>query len=584
MISRDRLVTILGWAAFAFACSAFFLPIINPDLFWHLSAGKAIAWSGAIPRADTLSWTMQGQPWHDFEWLTQAIYYSLYVVWGFHGLMFLKALLLGLTLLAFRSIALLYGRRAALPLALPFFAAAIVTNSDLRPENFTLLFFTVELYALERRRLGRLPGGWPLLAAAAAFFCLWANLHAGYLYGLALAGLYAAGEFFTEELPYIYGKAPFARPSGSLGYLWVFFTGLAASLANPYGLKIYSVISNHQQYINTLQEYIQEWNTFDLLNIYQWPYVLALAGVLGSAAFFVLRRRHAAYTHFACLLFFVWASANHARHIPFFIITGLAFTLALPWQDLKVRPRAVYGAAAAAAALLAWFYAANVWTQYTGRITGFRWGSDGLAVFLRANKAELSGLRVYNPWGWGGWLGWHLGPDYKVFVDGRYLFHDKIAEIIDVRESPAKWRELMDKYRFDLMLVQLDDLKVPMKHRLKNGTETLFWRPAWLFYLPRREWAIIYWDSSVLAAVRRSAADPRWLAEKEYRWLRPGDTLNLVQPALAGEVKISELQAEADRYLRNHQAGHETSLNSGVISFMRGIRELCARKEARCAD
>ena len=584
MVQRDRLITIAGWAAFAFACSAFFLPVINPDIFWHLSAGKyALAHLGP-PRADFLSWTLPGAEWYDFEWLPQIFYYLLHKAGGFKALLLFKAALLALTLLVFRAIALLYGRRAALPLALPFFAAAIITNSDLRPENFSLLFFTLELYFLERRRLGLLPGGWRLLAGAAAFFCVWANIHAGYMYGLALAGLYAAGEFFAEELPYIYGRSGFVRPTGSFFYLWVFCAGFAASLANPYGWKIYSMIANHQRHINTLQEYIQEWNTFDLLNIYQWPYVLALAGVLGSFAFFVLKRRHAVYSHFACLLFFVWASANHARHIPFFIITGLAFTLSLPWQDIKAGGRRLAYGAAAAGAFLLWFYAAHVWTQYTGLATGFRWGSPGLATFLRANKTELSGLRVFNPWGWGGWLGWELAPDYKVFVDGRYLFHDKIAEVVDVRESPAKWAELIGKYRFDLMLITLDEPKVPVKQLLADGRETMFWRPAYMYYLPRRDWAVIYWDNGVAALVRRASADPRWLAEHEYRYLRPGDTLNLVEPALAGQVPLAALRAEMRRYLKNHEAGHATSLNSGVISFMRGMEELCARKGARCAD
>jgi len=584
MTDRGRLVTIAGWGAFAFACSAFFLPVINPDVFWHLSAGKYILAHMGPPRADFLSWTMPGAEWCDFEWLPQAAYYLIHKAGGFKALLFFKAALLTLTLLVFRSLVLLYDRRAALPLALPFFAAAIITNSDLRPENFSLLFFTAELYLLERRRLGRLPGGAGLLAGAAAFFCLWANIHAGYVYGLALAGLYSGGEFFAEELPFIYGKAPFARPSASLGYLWVFLAGLAASLVNPYGWKIYTVIANHQKYIGVLQEYIQEWNTFDLLNIYQWPYVLALAGVLGGAAFFMLKRRHAVYTHFACLLFFVWASANHARHIPFFIITGLAFTLALPWQDLKPGGRLVKGFYAVFAAALLWFYGAHVWTQYTGKSTGFRWGSEGLAAFLKANKTELSPLKVYNPWGWGGWLGWELAPDYKVFVDGRYIFHDKISEVVDVREGTEKWRWLLEKYSFDLMLISLDEPAVPVKQRLANGRETMFWRPAYLFYLPRRDWAVVYWDNGAAALVRRTAADPRWLAEHEYRYLRPGDTLNLVQPALAGEIPLSALRAEMRRYLKNHEAGHETSLNSGVMSFVRGLETLCARKGAKCAD
>jgi hypothetical protein len=38
-MDRDKLLTILGWAAFAFACSAFVLPVVNPDVFWHLAAG-----------------------------------------------------------------------------------------------------------------------------------------------------------------------------------------------------------------------------------------------------------------------------------------------------------------------------------------------------------------------------------------------------------------------------------------------------------------------------------------------------------------------------------------------------------------
>ena len=156
--------------------------------------------------------------------------------------------------------------------------------------------------------------------------------------------------------------------------------------------------------------------------------------------------------------------------------------------------------------------------------------------------------------------------------------------MVDVRESPAKWTELITKYRFDLMLIQLDEPKVPVKQRLADGRAIMFWRPAYMYYLPRREWAVVYWDNGAAAMVRRGAVAPRWLAEHEYRYLRPGDTLNLVEPTLAGQVPLKDLRAEMARYLKNHEAGHETSLNSGVISFMRGMEELCSRKGARCAD
>ena len=586
MLDRERIYNILGWGAFVFACSVFFLPIINPDIFWHLSAGRYTLAHLGPPRTDFLSWPLAGQDWVDFEWLPQVFYYLLYKAGGFKALLFFKAGLLILTLLAFRSLMVLYGRRQLVWLVLPFFAAGIITNSDLRPENFTLLFFVLTLYALEKSRFVSIPeGGW-FKAAFFAFFALWTNIHAGYLYGLALIGLYAAGEFFEEELPFVYGKAPFARPVKSLEYLKFFFLGLAASLVNPYGWKIYAVIANHQKYIDTLQEYIQEWTTFDLTNVYQWPYILSLLFVMGAFAFFVLRRKHIVYTHFTCLVYFLWASANHARHIPFFIIVGLAFTLSLPWGEFPV-PKFKRALALSGGALWLllnfWFYNNFIWTQYTGKDTLFKWGSEGLASFLKASRPELSGLKLFNPWGWGGWLGWELGPDYKVFVDGRYLFHDRISEMVEARNGLRNWQNLINKYKFDLMLITLDEPKVAVKQKLLNGKPVIFWRPAYLLYLPRSEWAVIYWDSSVAALVRRAAVPAAWLAEREYRYLRPADSLNIVAPLLAGELPLSAIKKEMQRYVRFHKAGEVNSVNGDVMNFVAGLEKICAAKGSKCA-
>lgn len=586
MSDRDRVLDILGWGAFAFSCSVFFLPVINPDIYWHLSAGKYTLAHLGPPRADFLSWPLAGAEWVDFEWLPQVFYYLLHKSGGFTALLLFKALLLALTLLVFRATALLYGRRAALPFLLPFFAAAIMSNCDLRPENFTLLFFSLTLYFLEKSRLAFLLSGWRFRAAVFAFFALWANLHAGYLYGLALIGLYAAGEFFTEELPFIYG-GNFARPGKSLEYLKLFFLGLVSSLVNPYGWKIFPVILNHQKYMGALQENIQEWAAFDPANVYQWPYILALAGVMGSFVYFVLRRRHAVYAHFAALLFFAWASASHARHIPFFVITGLAFALALPWKKPAPSSRRLalaWGGAALWLASALWFYSGLVWTQYTGKALVSKWGSAGLASFLRANKKELSGLKLYNYWSWGGWLGWELGPDYKPFIDGRYLFHDRLAEVAGLSADARNWGRLMEKYKIDLALIKLGEPNVPVKQSLAGGKETVYWRPAYLFYLPRRDWAVIYWDYYSAVLVRRGSVPGDWLAAREFRYLRPGDSLNLAGPLAAGEIPLGELRRERELYVRSHTAGQEGALIGEVIRFVNRLEALCAEKGTKCAN
>ncbi|MBI5210537.1 MAG: hypothetical protein HY927_11255, partial [Elusimicrobia bacterium] len=40
------------------AASGFLTPVVNPDLYWHLSAGRLMAETLSVPRADWLSHTL----------------------------------------------------------------------------------------------------------------------------------------------------------------------------------------------------------------------------------------------------------------------------------------------------------------------------------------------------------------------------------------------------------------------------------------------------------------------------------------------------------------------------------------------
>ena len=98
MAPKGRLRGLDSSSALAFLCAAgtvaaFCLPIANPDIFWHLSAARWIAENLALPRVDWLSQTMGGQPWSDFEWLTQLIWYGIFKGAGMKGLWLLKVLL-----------------------------------------------------------------------------------------------------------------------------------------------------------------------------------------------------------------------------------------------------------------------------------------------------------------------------------------------------------------------------------------------------------------------------------------------------------------------------------------------------------
>ncbi len=606
-LDKERLQKITWFAGFALALSAFFLPIINPDIFWHFSAARYMTEHLAVPRADFLSWTMQGREWVDFEWLSQLILYGLYKCGGFRLLLLFKGALLAATVVvSWRTAALsaalsareqrigepdinlkpgVSNQKAPAWLYMPFFAAGIITNSDLRPENFSLLFFALLLYRLERERLKGAPE-FNLRAGvlAAVFFALWTNLHAGYLYGLALLLIYFLGGLAGAALPFIYGRSAGLKTGGYTAYLKYAVIGLAATLVNPYGWNIYSVILNHQKYIDLLQEYIQEWNTFDLTNLYQAPYIIALAGVFGLLLWRFVRTRKIVYEHFGALLFFAYESSSHARHIPFFTMTALPYFVAMTGgaggRAKKYLLPALKGAALLAILL---YYNAFVWTQYTGGATLFASSSEGVADFLNANKAGLSGLRLFNYWGWGGFLGYRLYPDYKVFIDGRYLFHEKLLEAVSLGITPEKWKSFTDEYKLDLMVIKLDNNKVSTKRKLPDGREIVLWRPAYLFYLPKKDWAVIYWDYRAAVLVRRGAVSPAWLSGMEYSYFRPADSGNIVLPLLEGEIRLSELDREIRSYLRNNLVYHEgTSVNAEVLNYRNTIHKLCKEAAAKC--
>ena len=133
------------------------------------------------------------------------------------------------------------------------------------------------------------------------------------------------------------------------------------------------------------------------------------------------------------------------------------------------------------------------------------------------------------------------------------------------------------------MIMELDNNKIMIKKKLPSGRSVVFWRPAYLFYLPKKDWAVIYWDYRVVVLVRRRAVDPAWLAGTEYRYFRPADSWNLVLPVLEGAIRLSALEKEIRCYLKSNTVYYEgSSIAAEVLNYQKAIRELCREDTAKC--
>ncbi|MBI3551181.1 MAG: hypothetical protein HY077_01580 [Elusimicrobia bacterium] len=522
------------WAlAGVLSLPALLIPIYNPDLFWHLSAGRWMFAHGALPRADWLSFTYAGTPWLDFEWLAQLIFEALYRLGGFFALWLLKgALMLGIWLGLDRAMRINGLPGAIRAAGLCLWSAAALIHADIRPDLFSLVFFAWLLAALEALRLGRLEITNKRLAGAALFFSLWADLHLGFLLGLALIAAYGAAAAFR-------GQRAAAKTCGRL-----LACAVAGTLANPYGLGPYEVAWSHWSAGRELARGIAEWQPMSARNKVYWPFWLLspmFAAGLGAwrRDWKSLPLAPAMAAAGLCL-----ASLMHERTASYFNILGaLMIALAARREGPKAE-RVLSGAVALSAAFLVWV-APGI---YRKSFFNYKFVPRTAAEFLSSERAVFEPLRVYNPWEWGGYLGWRLSPRHKVFDDGRYIFHDELPREAAAVADFKVWRDFIASERIDAVLLQNLPTMFPTTKAYPDGSTKAFDRPFYIFYAPLADWALVHWDPAALVFVRRSAVPPSWLVRHEYRYMRPHDAAALAEALRRGEVPKDKVEAEAARY------------------------------------
>ena len=123
--------------------------LFDLDIWLHLKTGEFIVQNKIIPSKDTFSFTLQGRPWVDHEWLFQAFSYLIYTKWQAEGLILLQCYVI---ILCFFVLFLMGQRtiKSYLEVAVFIFVAAYASmvRFNIRPDIFSMFFFTLYLYLL----------------------------------------------------------------------------------------------------------------------------------------------------------------------------------------------------------------------------------------------------------------------------------------------------------------------------------------------------------------------------------------------------------------------------------------------------
>ncbi len=451
LTTRRLFVTIFILAIFAMAVRE----TLDPDMWWHLRTGQVIVEDG-IPRQDPYSFTLPGSKWITHEWLSEVVMWLVYRVTGLPGLILLFAALIALTFW------LVYRRSPGKPYLAAFLgllsAVATAPFWGVRPQIFNMLFAAFFVFLLEGYRQGQVKKRQLWFLPVTTLF--WANLHSGYLLGVAIIVAYLTGLSLERVALFRSNRQKEWAPVTWLALMALLSFLIAAANPNGLSLWIYPFFTLGS---GAMQAYIQEWHSPDFHQPIFWPFAALL--FLGIVSMIAGRRRPSVTS---VILFCGTAVAGlmSSRNIPIFaivstpiisryLLAALDGTPLFPWLSGRVRSNP-----SSASTMVNWLLllvmliVAAIWAA--GKIQG-----NDLAIASRypvqavdyLEQNNLIGERMYNSYNWGGYLIWRGLP---VFVDGRadvygddFLHHYRLT--FDMTE---RWQIPLDDYAVRHVLIE----------------------------------------------------------------------------------------------------------------------------------
>jgi hypothetical protein len=491
------------------------------DFWWHLKSGQFIFETQGIPQEDFFAYTTDVPEFINIigkdevastelpsgyrsnalrgNWLSQLIFYLVYAVGGFVGIGLLKSIVF---VIAYLILYVTMMRRGATPfisfLVLCLIAYIGIEFNYTRPQIFSFLLFPCVLYLLYDFK-----NGGKCIYFLPALMLLWANLHGGFILGV----LTIISITFAELLKYLL-KNKFGITSVSS-----FTSRKLRTLFLLSCMSIFASLINPNSYKTFLFPFVFERSLFATVEEYHRPmlyeyhaYWFMLALVLIFIVFSIKKRR-LDLSELCLLIIVTIPSLKSIRYIIFFALGSgvfLAYAISCvhtqfkewgPIKNILTRPMFQKGLLSFLVAILS--ISIYIAIAISSNVLKFDMRENrypsGAVAFIKENTIPGAMFNLYN---WGGYLIWHLYPDYRVFIDGRCLnetafFHyNQILKAAEGSDSQIPlWKKLLNAYGVDFIITHA----VSPSGKIINLVDNLYIHD---------EWKLVYADGKSMVFLR----------------------------------------------------------------------------------
>jgi hypothetical protein len=517
--------------------------------------GRLVLETGEVPGADPFSFTFQGAPWTNWEWLAGVVMHLAWSAAGPLGLTLLRAIAFGGTVLvALHHWGRLGGRSlergrelAAALIGVALLLAVQVRVAD-RPHTYAFLLLA-GAHALATRLRER----WstPSAVGLVALFALWVNFHPSWMLGMGLCGAVLADGVLADALR----QGPRAALVRNRRRIVLGLAILAAALLTPNADHFFTALSDIFR-----RQVSREWEPLrTFLSITQVPLMTFVLVALAWAASIVrtLRSRELPAAEPLQQLVVAVLLVLAFRHV---MLTPVFVIVAIPYLRLdRLGWGAVVRSLSPRLETLASIFLLLMTLALAQHVLGVL-GTFGIGVDPRSNpvaradflaRHKLGGRVLCTSKEAHSYMAFRLWPAVTIYIDGRVpqVFPVSFLETYQQIGDPRALSREIDRYGVD-HIVLASGLYAPINLQVAEALRA------------RGDFALVDYDENgALWSRTRSGAWPcpecrpfELLDPYRLRRRAPGERLRDT-PALRGELARLDAMAPGNRLARDLARG-----------------------------